>query len=100
MLSSPDGILLAILLALAPAYDRDHEPGSGDGSTAHAQTRADISPCERFADRVIRENCVARLARPEGDDIKPDTQFPARVARIVPIDPGMPDHLRLVRNVR
>jgi hypothetical protein len=100
MWSSPEGILIAILVALAPANEAAREPGSGAASAAaEQQIHADVSRCQRFADGVTRRNCVARIVRPEGENITPDTQFPTRVNRIAPIDPGMPSHLRLVRSM-
>lgn len=100
MWSSPEGILIAILVAFAPVSEPVREPSSGAASAAaEEQIYADVSRCQRFADGVTRRNCVARIARLEGENITPDTQFPTRVNRIEPIDPGMPSRLRLARSM-
>lgn len=86
-------------MALAPTYDRDGEPSSGAaGASVQERVHADVSAGQRFADGMIRQNCVARGARLDGETIKADDQFPMRVSWFAPIDPGMPDHLRFVRN--
>jgi hypothetical protein len=99
MQSSLEGVLIAILVALTPADGRDREPGSG-AANASVQERvhADVSACQRFADGMIRQNCVARVARQDGETIKADDLFPMHVSWFVPTDPGMPDHLLFVRN--
>ena len=84
MLSSLEGIVIALLLAIAPTSDRDQEPSSGAATAAmHEQTDMDVSPCRRFADRRMRENCVARLARAGGANSMSATRVPARVKWVI-----------------
>jgi hypothetical protein len=95
MLSSSEGIVIALLVVLAPTSD--HEPSSGAATAAvHEQTDMEVSPCRRFSDRTMRQNCAARLVRAGRANSMSDIRFPAQVNWIVPIDSGTPDRFRFV----
>jgi hypothetical protein len=100
MLSSLEGILIAILMALPLDDDRDRNSRSGTArDSAPEELHTDVSACQRFSDGMMRQNCVVRVARREGKDIEPGAVFPRRLSWVAPIDPAMPGRLRLMRNM-
>jgi hypothetical protein len=92
MLQTLEGVLVALLMAMAPA-DRP-----GDGSTTLAELRIEaLAACEPYSDETARRNCVARLERAlDADD--EEANFTEQVAWIVPNDPGMPGPATLLRS--
>ncbi len=100
MLSSFEGILIALLLALPPADERVRNSRSGAArDSAQEELFTDVSACQRFSDGMIRQNCVVRIARREGEDIETGAVFPSHLSWVAPIDPAMPDRLRFMRNM-
>jgi hypothetical protein len=100
MLSSLEGTLIAILLALPLADDRGRNSPSGAArDSAPEELHIDVSGCQRFSDGMIRQNCVVRVAQREGKDIETAAVFPSHRSWVAPIDSAMPDRLRFMRNM-
>jgi hypothetical protein len=95
MLQTLEGVLVALLMAMAPG-DRLTE-GS---STALAELNVEaIAACEPYSNETARRNCIARLVRAfETDDAK--APFTEQVSWVVPSDPGMPDPRAMMRRSR
>jgi len=101
MQMSIDGLLVALLVVLAP----EQEPGSANdrllaGLTADPQARqqrrndapaADASACHYFADAEARRKCTIRTSRPALSG-SPDRSrdYPETVIWLVPSEPAMP----------
>jgi hypothetical protein len=93
MLQTLEGVLVALLMAMAPG-DRPM-----DGSTTLAELRIEaLAACEPYSSEIARRNCIARLER--GLDTDDEAVFTEQVTWVVPSDPGMPDRSALLRRSR
>lgn len=94
MLQTLEGVLVALLMAMAPA-DRP-----SDGSTTLAELRIEaLAACEPYSNESARRNCIARIERTL-DTAAAEVVFAEQVAWVVPNDPGMPDRAALLRRSR
>jgi heterodisulfide reductase subunit A-like polyferredoxin len=95
MLQTLEGVLVALLMAMAPA-DRP-----GDGSTTLAELRIEaLAACEPYSNETARRNCIARLERALEPADEEAAVFTEQVAWIAPSDPGMPDRAALLLRSR
>ena len=87
MLQTLEGVLVALLMAMAPA-DRP-----ADGSTALAELSAEaVAACGPYSNETARKNCIARLERGlETADAA--VVFTEQVTWLVPGEPSMPSAL-------
>ena len=94
MLQTLEGVLVALLMAMAPA-DRP-----ADGSAALTELAAEaVAACEPYSDETARRNCIARLERGL-ETADAGVAFTEQVTWLVPGDPGMPDRSALLRRSR
>ena len=94
MLQTLEGVLVALLMAMAPA-DRP-----ADGSTALAELASEaVAACEPYSDETARRNCITRLQRGV-ETADAGAVFNEQVTWLVPGDPGMPDRSALLRRSR
>jgi hypothetical protein len=94
MLQTLEGVLVALLMAMAPG-DRP----SDDNPTAAELRIEALAACEPYSDETARRNCIARLERGlETADAR--SSFPEQVTWVAPSDPGMPDRSALLRRTR
>jgi hypothetical protein len=94
MLQTLEGVLVALLMAMAPG-DRQ-----ADGLPMPAELQLEaLAACEPYSNETARRNCIARLERGlETADAGP--VFTEQVTWLVPGDPGMPDRSALLRRSR
>jgi hypothetical protein len=91
MLSTLEGVLIALMVAFSPA---DRAPDGGPMAAAMPAVDP-AAACERYSSDTARRNCVARIGRPlETADA---ALFPEQVSWVAPVDPGMPDPVMLRR---
>jgi hypothetical protein len=94
MLQTLEGVLVALLMAMAPG-DR---PSDGNPTADELRIEA-LAACEPYSNETARRNCVARLERGlETADAGP--VFAEQVTWLAPSDPGMPDRSALLRRSR
>jgi hypothetical protein len=93
MLQTLEGVLVALLMAMAPA-DRP-----ADGPTVAELRFEALAACEPYSNETARRNCIARLERGL-ETADAGANFTEQVTWLVPGDPGMPDRSALLRRSR
>jgi hypothetical protein len=94
MLQTLEGVLVALLMAMAPT-DRP-----ADDSAALAELSAEaVAACEPYSSETARRNCIARIER-GFETAEAGVVFTEQVTWIAPSDPGMPDRSALLRRSR
>jgi hypothetical protein len=92
MLQTLEGVLVALLMAMAPA-DRPI-----DGSAAATELAAEaVAACEPYSNETARKNCIARLERGL-ETADAGIIFTEQVTWLVPGEPGMPTTALLRRS--
>lgn len=101
MQSTFDGLLIALLMALAPSdqdLPPDSDPSFRDGFNLGYQelklheppAQGDAAGCRFFIDEAARKNCMVRTGRAQSGSAENLAQFPDDTIWIVPRDPAMP----------
>jgi hypothetical protein len=91
---SIDGLLVALLVVLAPDQDPNAERAL-DSLSADPQTQrqapADAAACRMFVDIEARRKCTIRMSRPAASGTaEPTLSFPESVIWMAPAEPTMP----------
>lgn len=102
MPSSVDGLLIALLVVLAP--DRDGSTGerlADDFQFSPPPLRRSIDPsdgataCQQFADAEARRKCMIRTGRSASGSAEVTANYPETQFWVTPVDPGMPFKFRI-----
>jgi hypothetical protein len=96
MQSSFDGLLIALLVVLAPDQDTQSGERTIEGfqfAPAIAASRGRDDPaaaCSQFFDAGARRNCEIRIGRERSGSAEGESIYPETLFWVTPSDPAMP----------
>lgn len=97
MLSSLEGMLIALIMAFSPA-DRVASAAPASAPIA-ARTLQPGSACNHFLDMMARRNCFVRASRSRAGAAEASASFPSHLTWIVPTTTSM-DRFQLAERLR
>jgi hypothetical protein len=94
MVPTLEGVLIALILVIAPA----NSGRAAAQNAAVATAKADVSSCTRYTADNAQRNCVARVLRAARR--LDDAPYPSHVDWVAPPEPGLSQKAMLLRLAR